>query len=131
MEIELKSTITCPNCGHQKEEEMPTNACQYFYECESCKTRLKPLQGDCCVYCSYGTVKCPPIQQNKSCCNWRTKNGLHITAVWQNGGFSAKLKCSSSIELLCKTEHLYLDFRHFAKLQNVGGNHWPTKRRKD
>ena len=41
------------------------------------------------------------------------------TAVWQNGGFSAKFKFSSSIELLCKTEHLYLDFRHFAKLQNV------------
>jgi hypothetical protein len=41
------------------------------------------------------------------------------TAVWQNGGFSAKFKFSSSVELLCKTEHLCLDFRHFAKLQNV------------
>jgi hypothetical protein len=41
------------------------------------------------------------------------------TAVWQNGGFSAKFNGSSSIELLCKTEHLCFDFRHFAKLQNV------------
>jgi hypothetical protein len=41
------------------------------------------------------------------------------TAVWQNGGFSAKFNSSSSIELLCKTEHLCFDFRHFAKLQNV------------
>jgi len=23
---------------------------------------LKPLTGDCCVFCSYGTVPCPPIQ---------------------------------------------------------------------
>ena len=65
----LISVITCPNCGHEKEETMPTNACQYFYECEACKTVLKPVQGDCCVYCSYGTVKCPPIQAGTSCCN--------------------------------------------------------------
>ena len=51
MEIKLQSTITCPNCGHKKEETMPTDACQYFYECEKCKQVLKPKQGDCCVYC--------------------------------------------------------------------------------
>ncbi|WP_345169784.1 GDCCVxC domain-containing (seleno)protein [Nibribacter koreensis] len=64
----LESTITCPECGHAQEEEMLTNACQYFYECGKCHAVLKPLQGDCCVFCSYGTVKCPPIQQNKPCC---------------------------------------------------------------
>lgn len=32
--VELNSTITCPNCGNKKTESMPTNACQYFYECE-------------------------------------------------------------------------------------------------
>jgi hypothetical protein len=68
-EIKLKSTITCPACGFKKEETMPTNACQYFYECENCKTVLKPLKGDCCVFCSYGTEKCPPIQVGSSCCS--------------------------------------------------------------
>ena len=63
--IILKSVITCPVCEHQKEETMPTDACQYFYECEKCKTILKPLAGDCCVFCSYGTVKCPPMQMSK------------------------------------------------------------------
>ncbi|WP_286496403.1 hypothetical protein, partial [Empedobacter sp. R132-2] len=48
-----------------------------------------------------------------------TKKGQHITAVWQNGGFSAKFNGNTSIELLCKTEQLCFDFRHFAKLQNV------------
>lgn len=66
--IQLNSVITCPSCGFKKEEAMPTNACQYFYECESCKANLKPLTGDCCVFCSYGTVKCPPIQQGTPCC---------------------------------------------------------------
>ena len=68
-DISLKSKITCPNCGHQKTEIMPTDACQYFYDCEKCMQVLKPLDGDCCVFCSYGTVPCPPIQQDpKSCC---------------------------------------------------------------
>jgi len=50
--IILKSTITCPVCGHVKAEIMPADACQYFYECENCKTILKPLAGDCCVFCN-------------------------------------------------------------------------------
>ena len=66
--VVLDSTITCPKCAFSKEEKMPTNACQFFYECTSCKTILKPKAGDCCVYCSYGTVVCPPIQEGKNCC---------------------------------------------------------------
>lgn len=66
--VELQSTITCPNCRHKKTELMPTDACVYFYECDNCKTRIKPLQGDCCVYCSFGTVKCPSIQTGENCC---------------------------------------------------------------
>ena len=67
----LESTIACPECGFQKLETMPTNACIHFYACESCGARLKPKAGDCCVFCSYGTVKCPPqqeeIRDQKSC----------------------------------------------------------------
>lgn len=65
---ELQSEITCPNCGHRKKEIMPTGVCQFFYECENCKTILKPKQDDCCVYCSYGTVKCPSMQTEKNFC---------------------------------------------------------------
>lgn len=66
--IILESMITCPKCSHQKTETMPTNACQFFYECENCKAILNPKQGDCCVFCSYGAVACPPIQLDKNCC---------------------------------------------------------------
>lgn len=41
---------------------MPTDACQFFHECEACHAVLRPLAGDCCVFCSYGTAKCPPMQ---------------------------------------------------------------------
>ena len=63
----LDSIITCPHCGHQATETMPTDACQFFYDCKGCKTRLKPKPGDCCVFCSYGTVPCPPIQAGDCC----------------------------------------------------------------
>lgn len=61
--VVLTSIITCPNCGHQEAESMPTDACQYFYECTHCHALLKPKPGDCCVFCSYGSVMCPPKQQ--------------------------------------------------------------------
>lgn len=70
-EVILQSTITCPECGHVKEETMPTDACQWFYECEGCKAVLRPKAGDCCVFCSFGTTKCPPIQSGQSCCAGR------------------------------------------------------------
>lgn len=64
----LESTITCPQCGHAATETMPTDACLFFYGCRGCGTLLRPTAGDCCVFCSYGSVPCPPIQQQQSCC---------------------------------------------------------------
>ncbi len=66
--IETSSVVTCPECGHTAREEMPSDACIYFYDCKGCGTLLKPKSGDCCVFCSYGSVACPPIQAGDSCC---------------------------------------------------------------
>lgn len=65
----LESLLTCPECRCEKTEVMPTNACQYYYECSGCGTLLRPKSGDCCVFCSYGSVKCPPMQLQRSCCD--------------------------------------------------------------
>jgi len=66
--ITLNSRITCPECGFAKNEVMPEDSCQWFYECTSCGAVLKPKTGDCCVFCSYATVPCPPIQAGIGCC---------------------------------------------------------------
>jgi len=58
----LRSVITCPHCGTASSEPMPTDACQLIYPCSSCGAMLRPKPGDCCVFCSYGSVPCPPIQ---------------------------------------------------------------------
>jgi hypothetical protein len=67
----LESTITCPHCGHCATEMMPTDACQFFYDCKACGALLKPKPGHCCVFCSYGTLPCPPVQAGggaPTCC---------------------------------------------------------------
>jgi hypothetical protein len=61
-EILLESELVCPVCGFAKGETMPTDSCQFFYECTHCKSLLRPKPGDCCVFCSYGSIKCPPMQ---------------------------------------------------------------------
>ncbi len=68
MDIVTHSVLTCPKCGARSGQEMPVDACVYFFECEGCGTLLKPKPGDCCVFCSYGTVKCPPVQREDGCC---------------------------------------------------------------
>lgn len=64
----LQSTLTCPECGFASSETMPTDACQYYHECQACGLLLKPLEGDCCVFCSYGSVPCPPVQVPQPSC---------------------------------------------------------------
>ncbi|MGI8483706.1 MAG: GDCCVxC domain-containing (seleno)protein [Thermomicrobiales bacterium] len=62
MEVLTQSTITCPACGFEHAETMPLDACQIEYHCAHCGEVMRPASGDCCVYCTYGSVPCPPIQ---------------------------------------------------------------------
>ena len=43
--IVLESVLTCPRCGFAKPETMPTDACQFYYECSNCKALLRPNPG--------------------------------------------------------------------------------------
>lgn len=61
-DIVAESEVTCPDCGHHEVELMPRDACQFFYDCKGCGVVLRAKPGDCCVFCSYGTLPCPPIQ---------------------------------------------------------------------
>src|SRR5258706_13045401 len=65
--VVLESIIRCPVCGWKTQETMPTDACQWAYQCQACNVLIKPKAGDCCVYCSDGTEKRPPVQQSASC----------------------------------------------------------------
>jgi hypothetical protein len=64
--MRLTSTLTCPRCGQRSTERMPEDACRYFHVCANCGARLKPKEGDCCVFCSWGDVPCPPVQRSRA-----------------------------------------------------------------
>ena len=66
--IERTSTLTCPECGTATEAKMPTESCQFFWDCPACGTVLRPKPGDCCVFCSYGDIPCPPMQHGSASC---------------------------------------------------------------
>jgi len=66
--MQLESTLTCPHCGATSTETMPTDFCQWFYECPSCRVLMRPKPGDCCVFCSYGSAQCPPKQGGAGAC---------------------------------------------------------------
>jgi hypothetical protein len=66
MAVILESVISCPHCAAAKVVTMPVDACQVFYQCTNCGAALRPKPGDCCVFCSYGSVPCPPVQMERS-----------------------------------------------------------------
>jgi hypothetical protein len=68
-DVTLTSELTCPHCGYKQIHTMPTDACIYFHPCPECNTMLRPKPGDCCVFCSYGSVPCPPVQAAQPCCS--------------------------------------------------------------
>ncbi len=66
MAIIFSATLTCPECGAEHIEPMTDSSCRFFYRCETCGVMLRPREGDCCVYCSYADVPCPPIQRERA-----------------------------------------------------------------
>ena len=59
------SALTCPVCNYEETFVMSDDACHFFHTCNRCGTLLKPVGEDCCVFCSYGTLPCPPKQRER------------------------------------------------------------------
>jgi hypothetical protein len=68
--------VTCPVCKTQVQETMVSETPKLIYHCPVCLTWLSPKKGDHCIYDSYGSLNCPPIQVKK-----RRLKGLPITSV--------------------------------------------------
>jgi hypothetical protein len=54
--------ITCPVCKTKVQETMSSETPKRVYHCPVCLTWLSPKKGDHCIYDSYGSVNCPPLQ---------------------------------------------------------------------
>ena len=65
--IVLESVLTCPRCGfagNHAHGRLPV-----LLRVQQLQGAAAPNPGDCCVFCSFGSVKCPPIQQQLGCCS--------------------------------------------------------------
>ena len=80
METEIISVVTCPACGSKSPENVPNDSCLYFYECRHCHEELRPMKGDCCVFCSYGGIRCPSAPPQNS------QFGAMVSKQWLNSG---------------------------------------------
>ena len=65
--VRLQATLQCPFCGKAEEMSMPENACVIMRPCSGCGRMMRAQAGDCCVFCSYGSMPCPPVQQHRRC----------------------------------------------------------------
>ena len=62
LEVLYKNKLTCPECGAHQEVEMLALESSRIYECETCNELIQTNEGECCIYCQYGEVKCPNEQ---------------------------------------------------------------------
>ncbi|MGH7634342.1 MAG: GDCCVxC domain-containing (seleno)protein [Gemmatimonadaceae bacterium] len=70
-EIRTRSKLTCPHCTFAESLEMPVSSCVIVHTCSGCGAEIRPKAGDCCVFCSYGSAVCPPMQpgaDRAGCC---------------------------------------------------------------
>ena len=62
MELVLECSVTCPECGAVFAARMPDAEEVVSLSCPTCERVIKPEPGDCCVFCSHGSVPCPKAQ---------------------------------------------------------------------
>ncbi|MFW9905608.1 MAG: GDCCVxC domain-containing (seleno)protein [Candidatus Thorarchaeota archaeon] len=60
--MKTNSILTCPHCNFSESLMMTANQCVIFHRCTNCNTVIRPQQGDCCIFCSYGDTPCPAKQ---------------------------------------------------------------------
>lgn len=79
MTLILQSTLTCPRCGQESRELMPTDACLYFHECPHCRILLRPKPGESSARfrVSEGSASTPRAGSLIS----RSANGKFIAAI--------------------------------------------------
>jgi hypothetical protein len=78
--VEHSSLVTCPVCGDQRVQPIPEFSCLLSYTCPVCSTVLRPAAADCCIFCTYGSVPCPAIQEER----WR-RTGSDSIAIHRKG----------------------------------------------
>lgn len=64
--IITKAVVTCPECNHNFDANMPTEGKQHFFKCpeETCNSDISTKENECCIFCSHSDQLCPAKQIN-------------------------------------------------------------------
>ena len=97
---------------------MPINVCVVIYACKACGEELRPLPGDCCVFCSYGSMPCPSVQEARALTRRLRAMGIRDkptapASPWQNG-FAERL--IGSIRRECVDHFVVLGEAHLRRI---------------
>jgi len=58
----LETMLKCPHCSVEQRATMPVSGMKMAQDCRFCNETMIAKQGSCCVFCSYGIIKCPDAQ---------------------------------------------------------------------
>jgi len=61
--VRVECEVTCPKCGHAEWMPMEADYSPYVYQCDRCLTVSVPSEGECCLFCAFGSSQCLPRQR--------------------------------------------------------------------
>ena len=61
------ATIVCPHCQHPSEETMRVRVVERTIRCSECSETIEAPADKHCVWCAYGDIPCPVVQNAGSC----------------------------------------------------------------
>ena len=59
----LETVMTCPSCHAKEKQTMWPHFIESVFVCNKCNKPHLQIPDRCCIYCSYGSIECPPIQE--------------------------------------------------------------------
>lgn len=74
--VRVECEVTCPKCGHSEWMTMEPDYSPYVYQCDRCLTVSVPTDGECCLFCSFGSSPCLPRQKTNNLINTMMANAM-------------------------------------------------------
>jgi hypothetical protein len=63
--VKIETILSCPYCGKQQRVFMSLSGVKSSLYCFFCEQKIFSKDGVCCVFCSYGSAKCPVAQEKE------------------------------------------------------------------
>lgn len=90
---------------------MPTDSCLYFYECQNCRTLLRPKQGECCVF---ARTEAFPAHRSRSSAPQPTRELTSGDLATATAGLATQTRLPAAIDCARQRRMQWIDPRQSA-----------------